>query len=474
MKLYNTLSRQVEPVEPGANGQTGVYTCGPTVYDYPHIGNWFTFIRYDILVRTLKLAGLNPNWVLNITDVGHLVSDSDEGEDKLEKGARREGKTAQEIAEFYSDYFIAGLARLNFTKPQHLPRATDHIAEQIELIKVLEAKGYTYQISDGVYFDTAKFADYSKFAGLDMDEQVSAARIEQNPEKRRPADFALWKFSPAGTKRHMEWESPWGVGFPGWHIECSAMCLKYLGATVDIHSGGIDHIPVHHTNEIAQSQAANDKPLARIWMHTNHILINDQKISKSLSNGITLEDIEEQGFSLETLRFLVLQSHYRSQSRFTLEAMQAAKNTLENIQANFSWIYQSGVTADKPEPSLAMLDEYEAEITDALKNDLDTPRVVALLSEVSDRFAVTPASQLDVARVEAFGQFVQSAIGINILDRARYDIPQSFKQLIKQRDEARKNQDWATADNLREQLKQQGLELSKDTSFGSIWFLAKP
>ncbi|HET8709204.1 MAG TPA: cysteine--tRNA ligase, partial [Candidatus Saccharimonadales bacterium] len=333
MKLYNTLTRTVEEIVPLNPPVVTVYTCGPTVYDYPHIGNWFTFIRYDMLVRTLKTAGLNPKWVMNITDVGHLVSDADEGEDKLEKGARREGKTAWDVAEFYGNYFVKGLQRLNILAPDYLPKATGHIEEQIELVKILEDKGYTYKTSDGVYFDTAKFPKYADFARLDVDEQQAGARVEYNAEKRNPTDFALWKFSPKDHKRDMEWDSPWGVGFPGWHLECSAMSKKYLGATIDIHSGGIDHIPVHHTNEIAQSEAATGQPLAHYWLHTNHITIEGEKISKSLGNGITLEDIEARGFSLEAFRLHVLESHYRSQSKFSWESLEAAANRLQAYEA---------------------------------------------------------------------------------------------------------------------------------------------
>src|SRR5882762_2990968 len=284
MKLYNTPKKQTEEIQPQHAPGVSLYTCGPTVYDYPHIGNWFTFIRYDIFVRTLQQAGFNPQWVMNITDVGHLVSDADEGEDKIEKGARRENKSAWDIANFYTDYFVNGLKRLNITAPAQLPRATDHIQEQIELIQKLEEKGYTYTISDGVYYDTLKFPDYAAFAQLDLSEQEAGKRVQSNPEKRHPSDFALWRFSPKDHKRDMEWDSPWGKGFPGWHIECSAMSMRYLGETIDIHGGGIDHIPVHHTNEIAQSEAATGKKFVNYWVHHNFLLVDNHKMSKSLQN----------------------------------------------------------------------------------------------------------------------------------------------------------------------------------------------
>ena len=302
MKLYNTLTRSVEDLAPLEPPKVRLYTCGPTVYDYPHIGNWFAYLRWDLLVRALKANGLEPEWVMNITDVGHLVSDADDGEDKLEKGARREGKTAWDVAAFYTDYFLNGLQRLNILTPGQICKATEHIAEQIELIQKLEEKGFTYVTSDGVYYDTAKFPAYAAFARLDLDDLQAGARVEHNTEKRNISDFALWKFSPKDRQRDMEWDSPWGKGFPGWHIECSAMSMKYLGDTLDIHTGGIEHIPIHHTNEIAQSEAATGKRFCNVWLHSNHITVEGEKIAKSLGNGILLEEIEQRGLPLEALR----------------------------------------------------------------------------------------------------------------------------------------------------------------------------
>ena len=291
MKLHNTLSREVEEIKPLNSPEVTVYTCGPTVYDYPHIGNWFTFIRYDVLVRALRAGGFKPKWVMNITDVGHLVSDEDEGEDKLEVGAKREGKTAWAIAEKYTEYFKKGLKRLNFLQPNYLERATDHIEEQIDLVKKLEVKGLTYTIDDGVYYDTSKFPKYGELAKLDLENLKAGARVTLNPQKKNPTDFALWKFSLKAGNRDMEWGSPWGKGFPGWHLECSAIAMKYLGETIDIHAGGIDHIPTHHTNEIAQSEGATGKKFVNCWMHGNFVLVDGKKMAKSAGTFITLEDI---------------------------------------------------------------------------------------------------------------------------------------------------------------------------------------
>lgn len=463
MKLYNTLTRQLDDVRPLAPPSVTVYTCGPTVYDYPHIGNWFTFIRYDLLIRVLRASGLAPSWVMNITDVGHLVSDADEGQDKLEKGAEREGKSAWEIAKFYSDYFVNGLKRLNFTEPNYLPKATDHIPEQIAMIKTLEDKGFTYVIDDGVYYDTAKFSKYADFAQLDLDEQQSSGRVEHNPQKHSPTDFALWKFSPKDHQRDMEWDSPWGKGFPGWHIECSAMSLKYLGKTLDIHSGGIDHIAVHHSNEIAQSEAATGQPLANIWLHTNHIMVNDQKIAKSAGNGITLEDIEAKGYDLGIFRLHVLESHYRSQSKFSWDSLEAAKNRLQAYGAFADLVWQ--LPAQR-EVNGTLLSQAQASMLAALQNDLDTPQVLA-------RFSAVESAWQDVLNTESqrsmreFLAFIDDVLGLRLSQRPGLDDDQ--RRLLANREAARQAQDWSKSDELRQRLEEQGIGL-RDTATGATWF----
>lgn len=464
MKLYNTLTRQVEEVKPLNTPEVTVYTCGPTVYDYLHVGNWFTYIREDILIRTLKAEGLQPKWVMNITDVGHLVSDADEGEDKLEKGARREGKTAWDVAKFYTEYFEKGLERLNMLRPDYLPRATDHIKEQIELIQKLEEKGYTYTISDGVYYDTSKFPTYADFARLDLDEQEAGKRVDFNPEKRGVADFALWKFSPLDHQRDMEWDSPWGKGFPGWHIECSAMSMKYLGETLDIHAGGIDHVPVHHTNEIAQSEAATDKQFVRHWMHSNHITIDGEKISKSLGNGITLEDIEAKGISLEAFRLHVLESHYRSQSKFSWESLRAAQNRLQTYyaMADLRWqpVRQAEPGFDYP--------RTQQQLLGFLQNDLDTPNALALLSALETELT---KRLLQPDAVPAFTELLKSVdqlLGLRLADSP--DITSEQKALIAKRETARQVKDWAASDQLRNQLAQQGIGLRDMPQGPAVWY----
>jgi len=463
MKLYNTLTRSVEELAPLNAPEVTVYTCGPTVYDYAHIGHWFTYIRWDLLIRTLQASGMQPKWVMNITDVGHLVSDADEGEDKLEKGARREGKTAWEVAEFYTKDFLDEMRSLNIQEPTHLTKATDHIAEQIELIQKLEAKGFTYVIDDGVYYDTSKFPKYGDFARLDIEEQQAGARVEYNRQKRNPTDFALWKFSPKDQQRDMEWDSPWGKGFPGWHIECSAMSMKYLGETLDIHTGGIDHIPVHHTNEIAQSEAVTDKTFANMWLHSNHVLIEGEKISKSLGNGIRLKDITERGISLEAFRLHVLESHYRSQSKFSWESLEAASNRLASYRqmADQQWQARDGGTITAVD-----LDAATNQILAALQDDLNTPLVLAELSGLSNAIDTSGTS---TSSQDAFVQFltrIDALLGLHLSESN--DITDEQKQLIVEREAARAAKDWAKSDELRGQLTEQGIGL-RDTPTGAVW-----
>jgi len=463
MQLYNTLSRKTETLTPINPPAVSLYTCGITAYDYPHVGNWFAYVRWDTLVRTIKASDYDLTWVMNITDVGHLVSDADEGEDKLEKGARREGKSAWDIAQFYTDYFIEGMKRLHMMLPDYLPRATEHITEQIELIQKLEEKGFTYVIDDGVYYDTAKFPRYADFARLDLEELQSGARVEHNSQKRNASDFALWKFSPKGTRRDMEWESPWGLGFPGWHIECSAMSMKYLGETLDIHAGGIDHIPVHHTNEIAQSEAVTGKPLAHIWLHSNHITVNGDKISKSLNNGITLEDIEGKGVPLAALRLHVLESHYRSQSKFSWESLVAAQNRLQGLYdiAVLRWQRQM---IDRNNSDY--LHEQADAILAAMQDDLNSPQALALLSATQNRLENDLVSASEWEAFEHLLTQLDGLFGLGLMDQP--DITAEQKQLIADRSAAREAKDWATSDHIRDQLADAGITI-RDTAHGPIW-----
>ena len=465
MKLYNTRTRAVDEVKPLDGPNIKVYTCGPTVYDYSHIGHWFTYVRADLLIRSLEANGFKPKWVMNITDVGHLVSDADDGEDKLEKGARRESKTAWEIAEFYTKDFLDGLKQLNITNPDIIAKATDHISEQIDLIRLLEQKDYTYQIDDGIYFDTSKFSRYADFAKLELAEQQAADRMVSNPQKKNPADFAVWKLSPPDSKRDMEWDSPWGQGFPGWHIECSAMSMKYLGQTLDIHTGGIDHIPVHHTNEIAQSEAATGQTFANYWVHMNHVLVNGEKISKSSGNGVTLQQITGKGIPPEALRLHILESHYRSQSRFSWESLEAAHTRLKELHSLAVLRYQA-LPAVNDAATFAMQD-VTSQLSDMLADDLNTPQAIALLSRLSNQLLAVLIERDMLSEFEAMLGDIDRLLGLRLMNVP--DISQPQKDLVKQRETARAARDWTKSDEIRDRLIKDGIGL-RDTPQGIIWF----
>ncbi len=462
MKLYDTPEKKVVDLNLDKSKPIKLYTCGPTVYDFPHIGNWYTFIRYDLLARTLRASGYDVNWVMNITDVGHLVSDADSGEDKLEKGAKREGKSAWEVAKTYTNYFFNGLERLNFSKVSQLPRATDYIQEQIALISLLEKGGYSYETSDGVYFDTSEFPGYSDFAHLNLEGQKGGERVKTNGEKRHEADFALWKFSPKGQKRDMEWESPWGTGFPGWHLECSAMIHKLLGEPIDIHAGGVDHIATHHTNEIAQTFAAYNQKLSNYWMHCNHILVDGKKMSKSDGTFITLEDVEAKGYSIDAFRFHVLGGHYRSQSEFSWELMEASRSRLMRYYATADLIFQ---------PEEKVVDWLDSNTSfnsfkNALSDDLNTPLALSFLSALMAMVEERQLNSRDAAKFCELLIEVDGMLGTRL--SGQKDISSDQKETLKQRQLARASKDFGASDKLRQKLKEQGIEV-KDTDDGQIW-----
>jgi cysteinyl-tRNA synthetase len=471
-RFHNTLTRQIDEFTPIDPKRVTLYTCGPTVYNYLHVGNWVAYIRWDTLVRALSLSGYTVDRVMNITDVGHLVSDADDGEDKMEKGAKREGKTAWEIAEMYTADFMEGMKQLNLIIPEHITKATEHIAEQINLVKTLEEKGYTYKISDGVYFDTAKFGKYPDFARLDLDELKAGARVEYNTEKRNPADFALWKFTPEGQTRDMEWDSPWGKGFPGWHLECSAMAMKYLGETLDIHTGGIDHIPVHHTNEIAQSEASTGKQFANYWLHNSHLLSEGTKISKSLGNGFTLKDLTEKGYSPMDFRMFVLQSHYRTESNFTWDNLTSAQNRLRHWReiAVLRWQTHDTLIDDDEkgadELSVILLQAIQG-ASDALQDDLNTPMALKIIEETFTRIEAKGIKDVHHEALVRLLDFIDEALGLQLLSDTP-DIGDEAKMLIIERQRAREAKDWHKSDELRDKLLKNGVTV-RDTASGPIW-----
>lgn len=439
--LYNTLSRQKEEFKPLKKGKVGFYTCGPTVYDYPHIGNFRAYLFEDILRRTLEYNGYKVKQVMNITDVGHLTSDADEGEDKLEKGSKREGKSVWEIAEFYTKIFKENLQELNIQEPTVWCKATDYIAEQIDFAKKLEAKGLTYLTSDGLYFDTSKYSDYAKLAKLNVSGQQEGARVEVNLEKRNASDFALWKFSSKDEKRQMEWDSPWGIGFPGWHLECSAMSIKELGEEFDIHASGIDHIPVHHTNERAQNWGLTGKESVKYWIHSEFLLVDGGRMGKSLGNFITLQQIKDKGLSPLAFRYLTLQAHYRSKLNFTWEVLQAAQTGLEKILE----IIKTWDQATKP------IAELVEKFNQVISDDLNTPKALAILQEVIKSDYPTGAKRATIAAFD-------KVLGLN-LDQVAIKIILTTKQqqLVAERELARQNKDFAKADQLRDQLAEEGI-----------------
>lgn len=478
--LHNTLTKRDEAFTPLADDRVTLYTCGPTVYDYLHVGNWAAYIYWDTLVRTLRANNYTVERVMNITDVGHLVSDGDEGEDKLEKGARREGKTAWDVATFYGDDFLSGMQRLGLLAPEHMTKATDFIPQQLDLVRTLKDKGYTYQIDDGIYFDTGKFPTYADFAGLDLDAQKAGARVEYNTEKHSPSDFALWKFTPAGETRDMQWDTPADLtndnsvrpGFPGWHLECSAMAMALLGNTLDIHTGGIDHIPVHHTNEIAQSEAASGQRFSNYWLHNNHIKSDGTKISKSLANGYTLDDLKDRGFSPLDYRLFVLQGHYRSEGNFTFDNLEAAKNRRLHWRSIAALRHQTHDTlvsdADKLHDDITIPTfAISGAITEALSNDLGTPQALTLIDEA---FAAIEKARPDHINQTALNQLLETIdmlLGLQLLETTP-DIADDVKKLIIDRQRARDEKDWDASDNLRAEIEKSGVTV-RDTAFGPIW-----
>jgi cysteinyl-tRNA synthetase len=450
--LYNTLTRKKEIFKPINPPFVGIYTCGPTVYNYAHIGNLRTYIFEDILKRVLLYNGYKVKHVMNITDVGHLTSDADEGEDKIELEAKRERKNAWQIAEFYTTAFKSDIKKLNILEPDIWCKATEHIDDFIALIKVLEEKGYTYRTSDGIYFDTSKLPDYGKLAGQDIEEMLPGARIEYNPEKKNPSDFALWKFSPKNVKRQMEWDSPWGVGFPGWHIECSAMSTKYLGQPFDIHCGGVDHIKIHHTNEIAQSEAAYGKPMANYWLHGEFLVLGEKRMGKSEGNFITLSVLEEKGYNPLAYRYFCFTAHYRSPLKFTWSAIDSAQRALNRLYENIKKYPREDVEFHK---------EYEEKFHLAINDDLDMPKAISIVWELIRDDTITP----EVKRATLI-QF-DKVLGLSLDNppEIKIDVPEEIWNLLEEREIARKEKNWERADKIREEIKNRGY-IIEDTPQG--------
>lgn len=446
LSLYDTYNRELREFTPiKDDGTVGLYCCGPTVYNYAHIGNLRTYIFEDVLRRVLELNNYEVNHVVNITDVGHLVSDADDGEDKMETGSARTGKTAWEIADIYTQAFFDDLQHLNIRMPTITCKATDHIAEQIADIQKIEAKGMTYITSDGVYFDTSQDPDYGYLARLNIEGLQEGARVEKG-EKRNPTDFALWKFSPANEQRQMEWESPWGKGFPGWHIECSAMATKYLGPLFDIHCGGKDHIPIHHSNEIAQAQACYGTRLSNYWMHGYFLQTDKTKMSKSSGEFLRMQTLIDKGQDPIAYRYLCLLAHYRSDINFSWETLQSASTALNRLRETyFQW-------PDDGSANTGYVDRFTACVND----DLNTSQSIALIWELLKSSEVSDADKK--ATVTVFDQ----VLGLQLPEwkpAAKAEVPEQIMTLVDARQKARAEKDWAAADKARDDLAALGYEV---------------
>lgn len=454
MEIYlkNTFTGKKEKFEPIKNGFVSMYNCGPTVYNYAHIGNLRSYIFADLLKRMFKWNGYKVNQVINITDVGHLVSDSDSGEDKMEKGARREGKTAREIADFYTKSFFDDLDRLNIERSEiQFPKATDYIKEQIELIEILEKKGFTYKTSDGIYFDTSLFPDYGKLGNVNLKGLEEGARIGINAEKKNLTDFALWKFSPKDEKREMEWQSPWGVGFPGWHIECSAMSKALLGESFDIHTGGIDHIAVHHNNEIAQSKCAGCD-FAKFWMHNEHLKIKsengeDSKMAKSGENFITLTILKEKGFDPLSLRYLYLTAHYSTPLEFSWESLEASQNALRKLR-NFYNEHKN-----KTNNIERVKNDFANKFNEFINDDLNTAKALSLVWDLIKDENLSKEEKIEL--LKKFDQF----LGLELDKEEKIEIPDNVLKLLEKRDTARKEKNWSLSDELRKEIENLGFDV---------------
>jgi cysteinyl-tRNA synthetase len=471
IQIYNTLTRRKEVFRPVEPGQVRMYNCGPTVYDQAHIGNLRTYVGADVVRRSFEYLGYDVRQVMNLTDVGHLTSDADEGEDRMTVGARRTGRDPWQIAEHYTQLFFEDTAALNILRPHVTPKATEHIPEMIALVQRLEALGYTYEISDGLYFDVSRFPDYGRLTGQSLDEMRAGARVAVNPEKQHPADFALWR---KATPEHiMQWDSPWGRGFPGWHIECSAMSMKYLGQTLDIHTGGEDHIATHHPNEIAQSEAATGKPFVNYWLHMRFLRWNedDRRMSKSSGEFLVVGDLATRGFNPLAFRYHCLTASYRVPLTFSWAGMESAAESLHRLKDNVCRLASETRDAPATRPPAALADRFQR----AVANDFDMPDALAVTWE-----AVRQANRAsDAAEKRDLLDLVldfDRVLGLRLADAAAEGrgksairpLPVEVATLITQREAARAARDWAAADALREAIREHGYEV-EDTHTGTRW-----
>ena len=445
LKLHNSLTNKIEDFKPLNPDIVTMYACGPTVYDYVQIGNWRTYTLGDFIYRILKFSDYKVKYIMNLTDVGHLtgdnLGDADIGDDRIEIAAEKEGRSARDISNFYIDDFLRGYDKLNLLKPAKFTRATDYIQDQINLIKELEKNGYTYKTSDGIYFDTSRFKRYGQLSNQTEESIREGARVEPNPEKKHPSDFALWKFSPTDKIRWQEWDSPWGVGFPGWHIECSAMSMKELGETLDIHIGGEDLRTIHHQNEIAQSESVTGEKFVEYWVHGAFLLVDGGRMGKSLGNAYTIEDLETKNFDPISLRYFYMTAHYRSPLNFTWEALQNVQNSLKKLY---------DIVGGYKESKDAQIDErYLEKFTDSINDDINMPRAIAVLwemlkADIDESVKITTLLRID------------EVLGLNIENYVGFEIPKKILDLVRVRQEYRKAGIWDKADYIRKEIAQLG------------------
>lgn len=455
MKLYNTLTHKIEAFKPLIFPLVSLYTCGPTVYDYTHIGHMRTYTNNDILKRTLTYLGYKVNHVMNVTDVGHLTGDDDSGIDKLEKGATKSNKTVWEVVKFFTDNFFETMDALNISRPDVTCKATDHIEEMIQLINRLKQNGYVYETKEAVYFEVMKFKNYGKLSGQKIEEKLQAVRVEVNidTEKKHPADFALW-FKRVGrfADHTMHWPSPWGEGFPGWHIECSAMSMKYLGESIDIHTGGIDHIPVHHENEIAQSEGATGKQFVKYWFHNNFLTVDGQKMSKSLGNFYTLYDIKKNKINPLSLRLLFLQSHYRQSLNFTWQSARASQEAFNRLKEITNNLKNSNSQTKKFVKLSNKSIAYQQQFKDAIENDLQTAQAVAVMWDMIK-------SDIDNEEKYFLLMDFDKVFGLNLENSIEEKIDANIIKLAEKRLEARRQRNFDMSDKLRIKIEKAGFKI---------------
>ncbi len=463
LRLYNTMTRQIEDFYTVEPGTAKMYTCGPTVYNYAHIGNLRTYVFEDVLRRTLEYAGYEVEHVMNVTDVGHLTDDADQGEDKMVKSSRESGRSVWDIAKFYTDAFFLDIDNLNIVRPTITCNATDHIGDMIGLIKKIEKNGHTYESGGNVYFSIDTFPEYGKLARLDSQDLQSGARIEVDSNKKNPRDFVLWFTRSKFENQAMTWDSPWGTGYPGWHIECSAMSMRYLGEQFDIHCGGVDHINVHHTNEIAQSESASGKTWVNFWVHGEFLVMGQHKMAKSKGNFITLRTLQEENYDPLDYRYFCLGGHYRSQLQFTFDSLDAARKARLNLYEKVRDLRGAAETITELESLGENARRYLDEFRDHVTNDLHLPKALSVVWTLLKDESVPAGDKLavlfDMDRV----------LGLKLPEvKAEQSIDEKTEQLIKEREDARANKDFARADQIRDELLEEGIEL-KDTPEGTVW-----